>query len=183
MHDDATRWDARYDGHRLASPSRPDALTDELESVVPTSGRALDVAAGAGAQSLWLERRGLSVVALDVSPVAVGLVRDAADAAGLAAGIEVRVADLDDGLDPDLTRFDVIVCQRFRAPHLYAAFVERLVPGGIAVVTVLSQVGADQPGPFHAPAGELLQAFERDDVELLRHVEADGQASIVVRRR
>lgn len=189
MRDDAHRWDARYEGRSAATASRPDALTDEIEALVPTTGAALDVAAGAGAQSLWLARRGLSVIALDVSSVAIGLVREAARATGLDGGIDARVADLDDGLDavldrPDDTpaRFDVIVCQRFRAPHLYPAFVERLAPGGIAIVTVLSQVGASDPGPFHAPAGELRQAFDRDDVERLRHLEADGQASVVVRR-
>jgi 2-polyprenyl-3-methyl-5-hydroxy-6-metoxy-1,4-benzoquinol methylase len=183
MLDDATRWDARYEGRPLATPSRPDALTDELAALLPRSGTALDVAAGAGGQSLWLAQRGLSVVALDVSPAAVRLARDAAASAGLDHRIDVRVADLDDGLDDGLDHLDVIVCQRFRATHLYPAFAERLGPGGFAIVTVLSRSEAVDPGPFHAPAGELAQAFDHADVELLHHVEADGQASIVVRRR
>ena len=183
MHDDATRWDARYEGRSLATPSRPDALTDELAALLPQSGAALDVAAGAGGQSLWLAQRGLSVIALDVSPAAVRLAGDAARSVGLGHRVDVRVADLDDGLDPSLEHLDVIVCQRFRATHLYQTFAERLAPGGFAVVTVLSHTGAVAPGPFHAPSGELTRAFDRADVEMLRHVEADGQESVVVRRR
>ena len=180
---DAERWDARYDGQPLAEATRPDALTDELLDAVPTTGRGLDVACGSGGQSMWLADRGLEVVALDVSGAAAALAERSRDAAGLTDRIDVRVTDLDDGLPADLGSFDVIVCQRFRATHLFADFVDRLRPGGIAVVTVLSRTGADDPGPFHAPSGELLDAFTRDDAEVLRHVEADGQESVVVRRR
>jgi hypothetical protein len=45
-------------------------------------------------------------------------------------------------------------------------------------VTVLSEVG-EGPGPFRASAGELLAAFGALDV--LHHVERDGEASIVAR--
>ena len=50
------------------------------------------------------------------------------------------------------------------------------------MVTVLSAVGADEPGPFHAPAGELARAFSRPDVDVAFSAEADGQASVVVSR-
>ena len=180
---DAQRWNARYTGRPLATSQRPDALDDETEAAVPTSGRALDVACGAGAQSVWLAGRGLEVLALDVADEAVRLTREACSAARLPDRVDVRVVDLDDGLPDRPDSFDVIVCQRFRATHLYDAFVERLAPGGVAIVTVLSRTGADDPGPFHAPTGELLATFDRPDTELLRHVEGDGQESLVVRRR
>ena len=48
-----------------------------------TTGRALDVACGTGGQSVWLARRGLDVVALDASDVAVGLATAAAAAGSL----------------------------------------------------------------------------------------------------
>lgn len=182
---DADRWNARYAGQPLADPRRPDALTDDLEPLVPTAGRALDVACGAGGQTLWLAHRGLAVLALDVSDGAVAMTTAAVERESLTERVDTRVVDLDDGLPepPDApAEFDVIVCQRFRARHLYGAFVERLTPGGIAVVTVLSETGADDPGPFHAPPGELAAAFDRSEVEILRHVEVDGQESIVVRR-
>ena len=58
---DAERWDARYADQPLADARRPDALTDELATRLPSGGRALDVACGAGGQSLWLAEHGLDL--------------------------------------------------------------------------------------------------------------------------
>ena len=74
---DAERWNARYEGRPLAEPTRPDALTDDLVDELPTAGSALDVACGAGGQSLWLAARGLDVVSVDVSSIAIDLTKAA----------------------------------------------------------------------------------------------------------
>ncbi len=180
--EDAHRWNARYADHSVAEPSPPDALTTAgLIDVAGHSGRALDVACGAGGQTVWLAQRGLDVVAVDASDAAVGLTRAAAAAGGVEDRVDARVLDLDAGVPLELGDFDVIVCQRFRGIDLYDAFVTRLTVGGIAVVTVLSETGAASPGPFHAPSGELLHAFTRPDAEILFHSESAGQESIIVR--
>jgi SAM-dependent methyltransferase len=152
--------------------------------VLPGSGRCLDIASGTGAVSLWLAQQGLEVTALDLSDVAIGRLEAAATASGLSDRIDARTVDLDQGLPEDLADLDLIVCQRFRDPALYRPIVDRLRPGGLAVVTVLSGVGADDPGPFHAPAGELSIAFGSDErCEILREFEGGGVAHVVVRRR
>jgi len=170
---DRERWDARHAAAEDVLPSPPDALRGR-EDLVPTSGRALDVACGRGGVALWLARRGLAVDAVDVSPVGL------AAAARRAADLPVRWIrhDLDVGL-PELGRYDVVVVQRFRAPALYPALVSSLAPGGLLVVTVLSEVD-EGPGPFRAAPGELAAAFGSLDV--LLHREANGEASLVGRR-
>jgi SAM-dependent methyltransferase len=181
--EDGHRWNARYTGRPVAEPSPPDVLTAAgLVDVVGDSGRALDVACGAGSQAVWLAQRGFDVVAVDASSAAVDLATAAAAAAGVADRVDAEVIDLDAGVPLDLGDFDVIVCQRFRNVDLYDAFVTRLTPGGVAVITVLSETGAASPGPFHAPPSELLGAFTRPDAEILFHTEADGQESIILRR-
>lgn len=182
---DATRWDERYRTVDAIVPRMPEAIErdDALQRLVPRAGRAVDVACGPGAQALWSALRGLDVVALDVSRVAIDLLADAATRLGVADRIDARVTDLDDGLPEDLTGLDLVVCQRFRDPRLYAAVVDRLRPGGLAIVTVLSEVGCDDPGAFHAVAGELSSAFTTPETEILHHHEGGGLASIVVRRR
>lgn len=185
MRQDRDRWDDRYRTTDPASAALPEALRSrpDLVELVPDAGRAVDVACGSGATALWLAHRGLSVLALDVSPVATALVERGAAVAGLTDRVAARVVDLDDGLPADAVAVDVIVCQRFRDPRLYPALGERLRPGGIGIVTVLSAVGLEcDPGRFHAPAGELRTAFDRSDLEVLQHTEADGVASIVFRR-
>ena len=152
--------------------------------MLPASGRCLDIASGTGAVSLWFAQQGFEVIALDVSDVAIGRLEAAATAGGLSGRVDARTVDLDQGLPADLDDLDVVVCQRFRDPALYRPIVDRLRSGGLGVVTVLSGVGADDPGPFHATAGELSSAFGADErCEIVHEFEGDGVAHVVVRRR
>ena len=186
MHDDRRRWNERHDATPAPSPRAPEALErwPELASVLPRSGRGLDIACGTGAVALWLARRGLDVTALDVSDVAIGRLEAQAAVDGLSARIDARVVDLDDGLPADLVDLDLIVCQRFRDRTLYRPVIDHLAAGGLAVITVLSTVGAAEPGPFHAPADELSDAFGADErIEVLREFEGGGVAHVVARRR
>jgi hypothetical protein len=56
---------------------------------------------------------------------------------------------------------------------------ERLAPGGLLAVAVLSEVGVG-PGEFRVRPGELRDAFGR--LEILDHGEGDGMARILARR-
>jgi len=184
MDADRKRWDERWAAAPdsvVATP--PDVISGhpELLDVIPTAGLALDIACGLGAQALWLAERGLAVTALDVSSVAIDRLVRAAQPHG--HQLHTEVWDTDAGLPPASNDLAVIVCQRYRSPTLYGQFVSRLRVGGVLILTVLSAVGlAGEPGAFHASAGELIDAFDRDHVGVLLHDEANGQASIVVRR-
>ena len=148
-------------------------------------GRVLDVACGLGEQSLWAAQQGFDVVALDVSEVAITALNSAAVNLGLRDRIDSRVHDLDEGLPADLAgSCAMVICQRFRDPALYEQLVYMLRPEGILAITVLSQVGREgEPSRFHAAPGELIDAFRDLDVDILRSLEADGEATLVARRR
>jgi 2-polyprenyl-3-methyl-5-hydroxy-6-metoxy-1,4-benzoquinol methylase len=182
VRDDAERWDGRYRGRVTGEPAMPKGLGGiELRR----GGTCLDVACGLGEQSLWAAREGYRVVALDGSGAAITALNSAAVRLGLRERIETHVVDLDLGLPTELAgRCALVVCQRFRDPQLYDQLVFMLEPGGVLVVTVLSQVGVvGEPGPFHAPPGDLVCAFREFDVVIERHVELDGEATLVARRR
>jgi SAM-dependent methyltransferase len=184
METDRMRWDERWATvPNSVGATPPDVVSahPELLDLIPTAGLALDVACGLGAQALWLAERGLAVTALDVSPIAIDRLTVAAQSQG--RQLRAQVWDTDEGLPEALTDLAVIVCQRYRSPALYDQFMSRLRVGGVLILTVLSEVGLQgEPGAFHAPAGDLTNAFDRDDVDILLHVEAHAQASIVVRR-
>jgi SAM-dependent methyltransferase len=191
MDADRDRWDDRWSAAGVepdrATPIAPDVIDahPELLEQLPTNGAALDLACGIGAQSLWMAARGLTVSALDVSPVAVDLTARSAAQHGFA--VDAAVWDTDEGLPADLVGLAMIVCQRYRASDLYLDLVQRLRPGGVLILTVLSAVGLDgTAGPFHAPAGELTNAYRSAAtagmIDVLVDEERDGQASIVVRR-
>jgi SAM-dependent methyltransferase len=178
VRDDAERWDGRYQGRVTGEPRMPSGL-DGIP--LPEGGRCLDVACGLGEQSLWAAALGFDVVALDASPVAIASVRGAAQERGLT--IDARVVDLDGGLPADVAGgCSLVICHRFRDPRLYGALAAALAPGGVLVITVLSQVGAVDPGPFHAPPGELLDGFTTSGLVIVRHAEGDGEATLVGRR-
>jgi 2-polyprenyl-3-methyl-5-hydroxy-6-metoxy-1,4-benzoquinol methylase len=171
---DRLHWDGRYAGDGLApdGAADPPAAFAAHERLFPTRGQALDVACGRGRAAVWLAARGLTVRGVDVSPVAVRLARNLAERNGVADRCRFDVVDLDTGLPPG-PPLDVLVCHRFREPRLYAAMVERLAPGGLLAVAVLSEVGCG-PGQFRAQPGELAVAFAA--LTIVAQSEADGEA-------
>ncbi|OBH82833.1 bifunctional 2-polyprenyl-6-hydroxyphenol methylase/3-demethylubiquinol 3-O-methyltransferase UbiG [Mycobacterium sp. E2989] len=176
---DRRRWDERYATQTPPSVEAvgpPEFLAPHAD-VLPTAGTALDLACGSGLGAVWLARRGLRVLGLDVSPVAVGQARDLARRAGVSDRCGFEAADLDDGL-PAGPPVDVILCHRFRDRRLDRAIIDRLAPGGLLAMAVLSEVGA-APGPFRAAAGELMAAFTELDV--VAAGEGEGQAWLLAR--
>ena len=78
----SAEWDTRYSERQGAMWSgRPNGrLVAEVADLTP--GRALDVGCGEGADAIWLARRRWTVTAIDISDVALGRAREAAELAG-----------------------------------------------------------------------------------------------------
>src|SRR5688572_10189640 len=89
---DRIKWDEKFRRGEHEGQDAP-AWLRELEEDFPTGGEALDVAAGAGRMALWMARRGLSVTAVDISPVGLALCREAASDEKVK--IRTMVADLE----------------------------------------------------------------------------------------
>lgn len=177
--EDRERWNHRYlDGdHTVADPDALRCPTGfrPFEDRLPTAGRALDVASGAGEGAVWLGTRGLDVVGVDVSSVAVDLAGRLAARHGVERRVQFVCSDLDDGLPPG-PLVDLVTCHLFSAPGLDDQLVGRLVEGGLLAITVLSEVGAE-PGAYRARPGELLERF--GGLQILHHGEGDGTASLL----
>jgi SAM-dependent methyltransferase len=180
--EDRALWDARHSAGAAAgdleAPAIP-AVFAAYEDRFPTSGFALDLACGSGGASVWLAARGLEVCGVDVSPVGLERARRRAAAHRVAGRCRFQVADLDLGLPPGPPA-DVVVCHLFRNPRLYRPIVERLKPGGLLAIAVLSEVGGVR-GPFRAPAGELNEAFGA--LSAMGGGEDDGRAWLLARKR
>lgn len=138
----------------------------------PSVGDALDLACGRGLVSVWLARRGLNVRGVDVSEVAVAQARKLAQDNGVIANCQFDVVDLDTGLPAGL-QANMIVCLHFRDRRLDRAIIDRLSPGGLLAISVLSQVGAG-PGRFRALPGELTDSFA--ELDHIAGAEGEGQA-------
>ena len=97
---DQGRWDGRYLGRSAPDPAEVGlpAVFVPFEGEFPTCGRALDLACGSGEFSVWLARRGVDVVGVDISPTAIAQARELAAASGVSDRSRFEVVDLDTGL-------------------------------------------------------------------------------------
>lgn len=177
--EDRRRWDERYAGSEPLAVDAvgPPAVFAPYADLFPTAGRGLDLACGQGLGAVWLAHRGLTVLGLDISAVAVEQARDLARRSGVGDRCRFDVFDLDDGL-PDGPPVDVVLCHKFRDRRLDRAIVGRLAPGGLLAMAVFSEVGS-AAGRFRATPGELLAAFT--ELEVLASGEGGGQAWLLAR--
>lgn len=140
---DAVEWDRRYaDSDR---PLRSEPVPVVVELVAPLEpGRALDLAAGAGRNAVWLARRGWRVTAVDFSRVGLAKARERADAAGVQ--MDCVVADVHD-YDPAPGAFDLVLIAYLhpapgRREQLFADAARAVAPAGHLLV-----VGLDATDP------------------------------------
>ena len=150
---EAVEWDARYSERDGAMWSgRPNGrLVAEVADLTP--GRALDVGCGEGADAIWLARHGWTVTAIDISDVAVGRAREAAEPAG--AVVEWRCGDALQTAFPARS-FDLVSLQYPALPK---------AAGDAAVRTLLDTV---------RPGGLLLAVYHDLDDEHREHMKSRG---------
>lgn len=126
--DDRERWNRRYAAGSHTGPAA--AFVVEAAAYLPATGRALDVAGGAGRHAVWLAARGLAVTLVDVSDEGLVLARRRA----AAAGVEVDTVRADLTAEPlPPGPWDVIICFHYLQRDLFPAFAGALAPGGTLV--------------------------------------------------
>ena len=127
---DRQQWDERYASSEFTWSTQPNQfVAAELAGLPP--GRALDLAAGEGRNTVWLAKRGWHVTAVDFSRVGLEKGRKLSAARGVDEDrVTWIVADLDD-YQPEPGRFDlVLIAYAQVAPDLRA----RLLAGAAAAV-------------------------------------------------
>jgi SAM-dependent methyltransferase len=132
-------WDERYrSAPKIWSGDPNPQLVAEVAGRPP--GRALDVGCGEGADAIWLARQGWTVVATDISSVALERgARHARDTdPAVSARIEWRQADLL-ASPPEPDSFDLVSAQFLQLPpelrtRLFTALIAEVRPGGTLLV-------------------------------------------------
>lgn len=152
------RWNSRYqetNGH-----PQPARVLQDNQHLLPTEGRALDLACGLGGNALLLAERGLHTWAWDVSDVAVARLQETARRRQLPLSAEIR----DVLAAPPLPKsFDVIVVSRFLERSLAPFLIQALHPGGLLLYQTFTHTSSRPAGPTN-PAylltpQELLTLF------------------------
>ncbi len=154
MEQDRIKWNKKYSGdqyhHRISE------AVQKFYTLAP-KGRALDVAAGIGQNSVFLAEKGFEVDTVDISDVGL---------AGLA-----KKSDRVNPICTDLDLFDIserryalIINIRFLNRRLFPQIIEGLVPGGILIFETYLDCfdetrGGSMRKDYLLRPNELLHAF------------------------
>ncbi|MCB2099591.1 MAG: class I SAM-dependent methyltransferase [Rhodobacterales bacterium] len=126
-------WNERYarkDFVWTVTPNR--FLAAEVADLAP--GRALDLAAGEGRNSVWLAEKGWTVRAVDFADVALDKARQLAESRQVSARVTPLVADLLT-YAPEARTYDLVVMCYLQLPQdemgpILARAAEAVAPGG-----------------------------------------------------
>jgi tellurite methyltransferase len=154
---DRQRWDHRYATLEPGRRTEPVPFLVTCLRQLPVRGYALDVAAGAGRNSVILAEHGLTVDAVDLSWR--GLRRAVALARQRGVSINPIVLDLSRGWLPH-REYDVAVNTFFLLRDLIPAIKAALKPGGWLVFETFTQAQLDITKQYIRVQSYLLKADE-----------------------
>ena len=150
---DREKWDKLYQQGAYAQRSNPaQYLSEKLRDIKHWLGvqdpqdhsalRCLDVACGAGRNSIYLAQNGFAVDAVDISQYAIQRGRDTAKTLGVP--VQWHCGDLfaRSFINAFLAerRFHLVVIMRFAPGELMRALYDALYPGGVLLVETHMQV-------------------------------------------
>ena len=157
---DIRGWDERYRSRERASediyPEPTPLLVKTASPLRP--GEALDLASGAGRNSLWLASQGWKVWAVDGSGEAIEILVERVRQSHLT--VKARVADLnEDAFDTEAQRFDLVVIAYYLQRSLFEKAKAVLKPGGRLLAIAHTAEGTEQPTESRLSPGELRNYF------------------------
>jgi SAM-dependent methyltransferase len=172
--EEKNRWNARY-------TDRPDSWTQPDEFLTRmydqflldhAAGVALDLAGGAGRNSIFLVERGWRVDLVDVSEVALDLAREKARWVKASTGdgtLNAKAVDLNTVADLGQDQYNLIIVFYFLRRELFPALIAALKPGGVLIYRTYTIDRMNVPGgptdaAYLLQANELREAFDSLDI-------------------
>ncbi len=154
-------WDLRYRSGERAAEDLEVAPTPLLMRTAKLlkSGKALDLACGAGRNALWLAAQGWSVTAVDGSPAAIEILCSRAAERGIE--IDARVADLEKHqfhIEP--ITWNLIAMCYYLQRDLFEPAKQGIIPGGILLSIVHITEPGEEPTAHRLRPGELQTYFQ-----------------------
>lgn len=157
---DIQGWEQRYKSRGRAADdltAPPTPLLVSFADMLPPA-KALDLACGAGRNSLWLASRGWTVTAVDGSAAAIAALRDLAREQRLE--VNARVADLErSGFPITPESWDLVAICYYLQRDLMEPAKEGVKPGGSILVIVHITENGEAPTKSRLRPGELAGYF------------------------
>jgi tellurite methyltransferase len=181
------KWNRKH-LDRLANQDEP-IVNERLKKLVPgiEPGRAIDLACGLGANSLYLANLGFEVTAVDQSEVALNHVRNQAEKAGL--NFDPVLADISDpsNLKVELEEFDFAVITYYLNRSLFPLVKNMVKIGGYLFMETFYE--ADNGGKqqissqYKLASNELLEEFKGWSIIFFQENETEGIQTIFCQKK
>ncbi|NPA52559.1 MAG: methyltransferase domain-containing protein [Aquificae bacterium] len=153
MEKDRLKWNERYKENDLL-PQEPSNIVKHFYNLAP-KGRALDIAAGNGRNSLFLAQKGFYVDAVDISDVAIDKIKKLNN-----KNINPILADLD-SYEIEENKYDLVININFLNRNLFPSIKESLKPNGVLIFEtfLLDKYSHIKTKNYLLRKNELLQYF------------------------
>lgn len=154
-HADRVRWNTRYRGSAPTFTPHP-LVAEALAAGIP-DGPVLDLACGPSGNALALAAEGRSVIAVDVSDVALRQLAAEARRRGLGGRVLCVQADVPT-FEPGRERFALVLATRYWDPDAFRAGCAAARPGGLVGWEALTTGSSRRWYVRHGELGERLPA-------------------------
>lgn len=165
------KWNRRYYSSNLVRSLEPSGFLASNANLLPPGGCAIDLASGAGRNSLYLAELGFHAIALDWSISALeNCLRTARERK---LKVDAAAVDLSTFMMPQGV-FDVVIVFNFLLRSLAPAIIRSLKPGGVLVYETLTKDHLRWKPSFNTEflleRGELAHLFR--ELHLIKYREA-----------
>jgi len=168
---DKEKWNAKYAGDSYITGKEPCEWLKTQSGLLTGEGKALDIAAGEGRNSVFAASLGFEVVSMDISEVALAKAQRLADEKNVK--ITILSTDLDNSSLPE-NEYDLVLCFNFLERKLFPEIRKTLKPGGILFYETFNVdylKYSNFKKKWVLEPNELLKAF--NDFRILRYQEVD----------
>jgi len=178
VHPDQEKWDRIYSNRPDTNPVVAEVL-QQNQHLLPETGLVLDLACGLGGNSLLLAEKGLTVTSWDISPVAIGHLKQCAKSKNVSVDAQVR-----DVIEqpPETLSADVLVVTHFLQRDMTELLMAALKPGGLLFYQTFCREKVTQQGPnnpdYLLEDNELLAMFTGLKVRVYREESLLGSHSM-----
>jgi tellurite methyltransferase len=173
---DKEKWDTKYSNSDRISVKSPSEWLTPHTGLLSGEGKALDIAAGEGRNSVFAASLGYEVVCMDISEVALSKANRLANEKNVK--ITTVSADLDNNSLP-ANEYDLVLCFNFLDRNLFQEIRNTLKTNGILfyeTFTVDYLKYSSFKRQWVLEQNELLKAFEGFRVLRYREVDENPEA-------
>ena len=191
--EEKTRWDTRYQERPEAWMTADEFLIRACDQFLHErpAGVALDLAGGAGRNSMFLVERGWQVDLVDISDVALRLAKEKFQVVAghqVAGKLNAAQFDLNTANDLGQDKYDLIVVFYFLRRELFPALIAALKSGGMLIYRTYTIDRMNVPGGPTDPAyllqpDELREAFNELDILSYNETKTGKAAAELVARK